>query len=101
MRKITVKIKKRTFVIISSFINLFLVGYFFLCKDGVGCLRNQGKYSEMNERLWSKNAMNNRYKIPSKVIYPEKRKRLPSVIITGVMKCGTTAVANFLESHPD
>ena len=101
MKKFTVKIKKRTCVILSTFINVLLATYFFLCKDGLGCLENEEDYSALNEKLWSKNVANNRYKIPSKVHFPEKGKRLPSVIITGVMKCGTTAVANFLETHPD
>ena len=100
MKKIIFKVKKRTCVILSSFFNVLLFAYFFICKDGLACINKTEKFSPFNEK-WSKNALNNRYKIPSKVIFPEKGKKLPSFIITGVMKCGTTAVANFLEAHPD
>lgn len=87
-------------MILSSFFNILLCAYFFICEDGLACINKNEDYSPFNEK-WSKNALNNRYKIHSKVIFPEKGKKLPSFIITGVMKCGTTAVANFLEAHPD
>ena len=45
---------------------------------------------------------NNRYADTGVLIPdPNDLPKLPKFIITGVMKCGTTALANFLANHPD
>ena len=46
---------------------------------------------------------NNRYaavKNGADIAVPKYTDRLPKFLVIGVMKCGTTALANFLQNHP-